>query len=167
MSNNLHDTQSQSHRIMISSCSVAIAALVPVALFQCGALDHLPDPPASFFASDQITSSSEAHPFGVPDSLLGLASYGTTLTLALNAPHSQFARKVLKWKLLLDGSMAAVNTAKQFIEFRSACSWCMLTAAATVVMVTAGYKYLNRPTNSSCHNPNADTGCRIRPPVLQ
>lgn len=147
MSNNLHDTQS--HRIMISSCSVAIAALVPVALFQCGALYHLPNPPASFFASDQITSSSEAHPFGVPDSLLGLASYGTTLTLALNAPHSQFARRVLKWKLLLDGVMAITNTTRQFIKFKRACSWCMVTAAATGIIVAAGCKYLNQPTSAS------------------
>jgi len=134
---------------MISSCSVAIAALVPVALFQCGALYHLPDPPASFFASDQITSSSEAHPFGVPDSLLGLASYGTTLALALNSPHSQLARKVLKWKLLLDGGIAAVNTTNQFVKFKCACSWCMITAAATGVMVAAGCKYLNQPSSAS------------------
>ena len=134
--------------MMISSCSVAIAALVPVALFQCGAVDHLPDPPGSFFASDQITSSSDAYPFGVPDSLLGLASYGTTLTLALSAPHSQFARKVLKWKLLLDGGMAVANTTKQFIKFRRACSFCMMTAVATGVMVAVGCKYL---ANCSSH----------------
>jgi len=147
VSDNFHDAQSQ--RILISACSIAIAALVPVALFQCDVLDHLPDPPASFFASDQITSSSEAYPFGVPDGLLGLASYGTTLTLALTTPHSQFARKVLKWKLLLDGGMAATNATKQFIKFRRACSWCMVTAAATGVMVAAGCKYLNQPTTAS------------------
>lgn len=58
MSDNFHDNKS--HRIMISSCSAAIAALMPVALFQCGALDHLPDPPVSFFAPDRITSTSLA-----------------------------------------------------------------------------------------------------------
>lgn len=147
MAENFDDRQS--HRTMISSCSVAIAALVPVALFQCGALDHLPDPPAFFFASDQITSSSEAYPFGIPDGVLGLASYGTTLALAWSAPRSPFARKMLKWKLLLDGGLAAVSTAKQFIEFKRLCSWCVVTAAATGVMVAAGDKYLDQRRSTS------------------
>jgi uncharacterized membrane protein len=140
VSNN--STHSSAHTTMIAACSTAIVSLVPVALFQCGAVDHLPDPPFSLFASDRITSSKAAHPLGVPDSLLGLASYGATLALVLSAPKSRLARTALGGKLFLDGSMATVNTVKQFARFKRACSWCMLTAAATVVMVTAGRKYL-------------------------
>lgn len=127
---------------MIAACAVAIAALVPVALFQCGAISHLPDPPLRLFSSDQITSSKDAHPFGVPDGVLGLASYGTTLALALSAPRSRLARKALGGKLLLDGGMATVNTVKQFAVFKRACSWCMITAAATVVIVASGREFL-------------------------
>lgn len=142
MFNNSSRAPHPAHTTMIAACSTAIVALVPVALFQCGVVDHLPDPPCSLFASDRITSSKAAHPLGIPDSLLGLASYGTTLALALSAPNSPLARTALGGKLLLDGTMATVNIVKQFAEFQRACSWCMLAGAATVVMVTAGRKFL-------------------------
>ena len=137
----------RAYRTLVAACGVAMSALVPVALFQSGAVRTLPDPSekyfGQFFASEQITSSKDAHPFGVPDSLLGLVSYGTTLALACSAPRSRFARKALAGKLLLDGSMAAMNTWKQFAKFRRACSWCMVTAASTAVMMAAGRRYLN------------------------
>jgi uncharacterized membrane protein len=147
---------------MIAACSTAIVALVPVALFQCGVVDHLPDPPFSLFASDHITSSKAAHPLGIPDSLLGLASYGATLALALGAPDSRLARKALSGKLLLDGGMATFNAVKQFAEFKRACSWCMLTAAATAVMIAAGRKYLNSPLTDEGDNLRFSFGETIR-----
>ncbi len=70
----------------LSSSNAAIAAtagamfsLLPVAAHQIGMIKHLPDPPGSIFDSDRITTSRMAHPFGVPDALLGLASYAVTL----------------------------------------------------------------------------------------
>jgi len=45
---------------------------------QVGAIDHLPDPPGSVFASDRITKSKSAYPLGIPDGILGLTSYGAT-----------------------------------------------------------------------------------------
>lgn len=139
------DSQSICAKItMIAACSIAIAALVPVALFQCGVVEHLADPPGWFFDSESITASQDAHPFGIPDSLLGLASYGTTLVLAIRAPRSCVIRSALGAKLLLDAGMATVNTGKQFFRFKRACSWCMITAGATAVMVVAGRRYLDR-----------------------
>ncbi len=148
---------------LIAACGVAMAALVPIALFQSGAVHTLPDPSGKyfgqFFASEQITSSREAHPFGVPDSLLGLVSYGTTLALACSAPRSRFARKALGGKLLLDGSMAAMNTWKQFAKFGRACSWCMITATSTAVMMAAGFRYLNNANHpDTCANALPDHG---------
>ena len=123
---------------MIGACSVAIGTLVPVALHQLGALDHLPDPPGRVFDSDRITESEMAHPFGVPDSLLGLASYGTTLGLALMSVRCAAARRLLGGKLVLDGAAAAFNATRQVTRFGKLCSWCMGTALATAVMVCAG-----------------------------
>jgi len=143
-----------------------MVGLVPVALFQCGALDHLPDPPVWLFASDQITSSKDAHPFGVPDGLLGLASYGTTLALALSAPHSRLAGQALGGKLLLDGGLATVNAVKQVARFKRVCSWCMLTAAATLVMVAAGRQYFARRRGSPAapgHVPEAGMTFTLKP----
>lgn len=113
----------------------ALSTLVPVAAFQCGLLRHLPDPPSSLFDSDTITSSKLAHPFGIPDALLGLSSYGVTLTLLLLSRRSCAARKLLPWKLAADGSIAAFNFVRQVIVFKKLCSWCTGTAACTALML--------------------------------
>jgi len=109
-----------------------------VALHQLGALDHLPDPPCKLFHSDRITESEMAHPFGVPDSLLGLASYGTTLALAMTAKQCRPARVLLGGKLVLDSAAAAFNATRQVTRFGKLCSWCTGTALATAAMVYAG-----------------------------
>ncbi len=131
---------------MILSCSAALGALVPVALYQLGAISHLPDPPGSWFDSDRITSSKDAHPFDIPDSLLGLVSYGTTLALILSAPKSRLMRRLLAAKLVIDGAMASMNAVKQVVEFKSLCSWCMITTGATAVLVPAGRGLLENAT---------------------
>lgn len=129
---------------------MAIATLVPVALFQYGLLKHLPDPPGNLFASDVITSSKAAHPFDIPDSALGLASYSITLGLALGAPYHRLTRKALGVKLFVDSGFVAVNTVRQLVAFKRACSWCMLTGAATAVMVAAGREYLSEHRPDCC-----------------
>lgn len=127
----------------ISAACVAIATLVPVALFQCGAITDLPDPPGPWFGSNRITTSKSAHPFGIPDALLGLASYGTTLALVLAARRGYPFRRLLRAKLSIDCGIAAFNVVRQLIVFRKMCSWCTGTALATAAMVTAGNRYLN------------------------
>ena len=122
---------------MYLACGTAIATLVPVVLHQSGLLAHLPDPPGSFFDSEGITESKAAHPFGVPDGLLGLASYGTTFALMLAARESEKARGLLAAKLVADGSAAAFNVVRQVVQFRKICSWCTGTAIATGVMLFA------------------------------
>lgn len=83
-----------------------------------------------------------AHPFGIPDGLLGVASYGTTLLLATMACKSKRASKVLGAKLLLDGGVAGFNATRQVVRFGKLCSWCMGTVAATGVMVYAGRSFI-------------------------
>jgi uncharacterized membrane protein len=126
----------------ITAASAAIATLIPVALYQCHAIEQLPDPPGAWFDSEKITSSKAAHPMGVPDSLPGLASYGVTLALAIMSRRSPQARKLFGAKLVLDGSMAAVNVVKQVVSFGRLCSWCTGTALMTAVLVPAGLKYV-------------------------
>ena len=123
---------------LIGANAVALATLIPVALHQLGIVAHLPDPPGEVFNSDGITESSMAHPFGIPDALLGIASYGTTLLLIRCASRSDTGRRLLGAKLLLDGGAAAFNASRQVVRFGKLCSWCMGTVAATAVMVYSG-----------------------------
>ena len=126
------------HRMLIAGCAAALGGLVPVALYQLGVIEHVPDPPCAWFDSDRITSSRVAHPFGIPDSLLGMASYGTTLALIVAADRSMPARRFLGAKLGLDGAMAGFNAIRQVVSFGRICSWCMITAGATAAMVYVG-----------------------------
>ena len=126
--------------IAVTACGTAIGTLVAVALFQSGAIDELPDPPGGIFASERITLSKTAHPLGIPDSYLGLASYGTTLALLLLADKNKWARRVLGFKLASDAGAAGFNAVRQVVQFGKLCSWCTGTALATGVMVYAGRK---------------------------
>lgn len=132
-------TSSQtSYVTALSAASVTIATLIPIALYQCHVIDHLPDPPGPYFDSDQITTSKNAHPCGIPDSLLGIASFGITAALVVAARRSETGRTLLRTKLFIDGSVAAINVTRQVVSFRKLCSWCTGTALATAVLIVAG-----------------------------
>ena len=123
---------------MLGACCVTLATLVPVALKQTGIIDHLPDPPGRIFRSDRITESQTAHPLGIPDSLLGLASFGTTLALMLLARRNRTARVVLGGKLAAEAAFAAFNLGRQVVQFRKLCSWCTGTAVSALIMSATG-----------------------------
>ena len=125
-------------RLLIASCCTALATLTPVALYQIGILNRLPDPPFRVFNSEKITTSKAAHPFGIPDSLLGLSSFGTTLALVLVARRHPAAKKLLGAKLTVDVSTAAFNAARQILSFGALCSWCTGTALAAGGMAYSG-----------------------------
>ena len=136
MAMNARARRRQDERLAEVACVAAMAALLPVVGKQLGVLPHLPDPPSGVFDSDAITASPQAHPFGVPDGVLGLASYGTTFLLLLAARgRSPVAQKLLAAKLTGDASMAVFNVARQPVTFRKLCSWCMGAAVATGAMV--------------------------------
>jgi uncharacterized membrane protein len=125
-------------RIMLAACCGALAALVPVALYQTGVISHLPDPPYPVFDSDRITQSKAAHPFGIPDALLGLASFSVTLALIVTSRHNTKARGALGVKLALDAGAAAFNATRQVVSYGKLCSWCMSAAISAGVMTFAG-----------------------------
>ncbi len=124
--------------VVIGACCAALATLVPVALYQTGAIGSLPDPPSAIFDSKTITLSKAAHPLGIPDSLLGLASFGATLCLALLAKRSPLAKKLLGAKLAVDVAAASFNATRQVVSFGKLCSWCTGTAISAGVMGYAG-----------------------------
>lgn len=131
---------------LMAATSAALLTLLPVAAHQLGCLDHLPDPPAKIFASDRITESKAAHPFGIPDGLLGLASYGATLSLIILARRHPQARRLLRIKLMADGSLAAFNATRQLVSFGKLCSWCTGTALCTAAMLVAGRELILQGT---------------------
>lgn len=124
--------------VAVVATAGAILSLLPVAARQIGLIKHLPDPPGRIFDSDRITTSRMAHPFGVPDALLGVGSYGITLGLLLAARHKSYAKPLLRAKLNADAVAAATNVTRQLITFRRICSWCTATALCTAVMVCYG-----------------------------
>uniref|UniRef100_A0A7V4XRZ6 Vitamin K epoxide reductase family protein n=1 Tax=Acidobacterium capsulatum TaxID=33075 RepID=A0A7V4XRZ6_9BACT len=125
--------------LMIASCVAAIGTLVPVALYQSGVIEHLPEPPGGRFDSDRLTMAKGSRPLGIPDSYLGLASYGTTLGLLLSPSRSPAMNVARHAKLGLDAAMAATKVAGQVRKGRY-CSWCLGTAAATAAMMWFGYR---------------------------
>ncbi len=134
---------------MLIACGAALATLVPVVLHQTGVVEHLPDPPVALFDSDGITESKAAHPLGIPDGVLGLASYGTTLALMIAAKENTRARKLLAAKLALDGGVATFNVVRQVVQFGKMCSWCTGTAIATGVMLFAARNFLDDGAKSA------------------
>ena len=129
---------SKDDQLVIGSCCVALATLAPVALYQAGILPWLPDPPLRVFDSPRITTSHAAHPFGIPDGWLGLASFGTTLALAILARRHRTAKQLLGAKLTLDASAAVFNATRQVVSFGKLCSWCTGTALAAGAMAYGG-----------------------------
>lgn len=125
--------------IAIACCCAALGTLVPVALYQTGMVKELPDPPGRLFDSPGIVTSGSAFPLGIPDAILGLASYGSTLALLLVAgPPGTMSHRIARSKLLLDGALAAFNFGKQIVRYGKLCSWCTATALATAGEVHFG-----------------------------
>lgn len=124
--------------LLLAATSAAILTLLPIAAHQLGLLEHLPDPSSRIFDSDAITESKSAYPLGIPDSLLGLGSYGMTFLLVVLARRDDRARNLLAAKLTADGAVAGFNVVKQIVSFRKLCSWCTGTALCTAAMMFAG-----------------------------
>ena len=147
--------------LLIVACCAALGTLVPVALYQTGALQQLPDPPFRIFDSERITMSHAAHPLGIPDGVLGLASFGATLGLTLLARRHGTAKKLLGAKLTLDGLAAAFNASRQVISFGKLCSWCTGTALAAGLMAFAGRNTIQKTWVEAYHGSKLGDAARI------
>jgi uncharacterized membrane protein len=120
--------------VAIAAGVSATAALVAITLRQIGVVEHLPDPPGDVWDSDGIVMSKAAHPFGIPDGMLGLASYAVTVGLLARGSS------VVRVKLVCDAGAAGLNAVRQVVSFRKVCSWCMVAAVCTVPVVLFGWK---------------------------
>lgn len=143
--------------LLLGSCCAALATLVPISLYQTGVIPCLPDPPSRLFSSERITTSRDAYPFGIPDGLLGLGSFGTTLALAVLSRRSATARKLLGAKLTMDVSMAGFNAVRQVVSFGKLCSWCMGTALATAAMAYGGREIIRETWSEAAALLQRDT----------
>jgi uncharacterized membrane protein len=151
--------------LLIAATSAALFTLLPVAAHQLGCLAHLPDPPGKLFSSDEITESKAAHPLGIPDGLLGLGSYGITLSLILLARSHPKARRFLSLKLMGDGVVAAFNVVRQLKTFGKICSWCTGTALCTAVMIAADHSSIENEARELLQRQLSEqnrTDCRLR-----
>ena len=128
LADNLSPEQTSSHEqaedvLLLVACAVALLTLIPVALYQTKAILMLPDPPLRVFDSEKITMSDAARPAGIPDSLLGLASYSTTAALIVATKRNELLRPWLGAKLALDLGAATFNSVRQVVSFGQLCSW--------------------------------------------
>jgi uncharacterized membrane protein len=125
----------------VACCCAAMATLAPVALLQLHVIKDVPDFPGRLFNSKRVVTSKGAYRLGIPDGVLGLASYGVTLALLLAAtPERPMVRRLLRGKLALDATMAIRNVRKQITEHERVCSWCLGTAVATAGLAFFGRK---------------------------
>lgn len=132
------DANRDNQPLLVAASCLALASLVPVALYQSSVISSLPDPPLRIFDSERITESKTAHPLGIPDGWLGLASFGTTFALVFLARRNPTARNLMGVKLVIDASIGAFNAVRQIVEFRKLCSWCTATALSAATMAYAG-----------------------------
>lgn len=117
----------------------AMIAVGAVSARQLGLVRRLPDPPGEVWASNEIVMSKAGHPMGIPDGVLGMASYGMTLALLLAAEDAPALRPVARAKLAADAAAAGVNAVRQVVVFRKMCSWCIAAVACTAAMVACGW----------------------------
>ena len=124
----------QTKSIALASAGAAMLVLGYIVLRQIRVVKHLPDPPGEVFDSDEIVMSRAAHPFGIPDGVLGLGSYAVTAGLIASGSE------LVRIKLACDAAAAGLNVARQMVQFRKVCSWCMVVAGCTVPMIWFGWK---------------------------
>lgn len=112
-----------------------------IALYQMGIIPHLPEPPIPGFDADKVDGSEEAYEkLKMPDAVLGMNSYATTLALA--AMGGQDRARTMPWipmvlagKALVDAAQAARLSWDQWARHRAFCSYCLVAAGATFAVV--------------------------------
>jgi uncharacterized membrane protein len=116
---------------------VSIGSMTMISLYQLGIISHLPEPPLPGLNADKVDASGEAYEkLAMPDGVLGLHSYATTLafTAAGGADRAQtkpWIPVALAAKATVDALQAGKLTWDQWAKHRAFCSWCLLAAGAT------------------------------------
>jgi hypothetical protein len=120
---------------------LAAACMGVIALYQIGAIRHVPEPDLPGLDADKVDGSAEAYGLlSVGDAFLGFVSYGVTMLLAAmggaNRHESHpYVPLAMAGKALLDAGQAARLSVDQWRLHRAFCSWCLTAAAATFMVV--------------------------------
>ena len=113
------------------------AALAGIALYQIGILKKLPEPHWRGFNAEKVNGSAQAYSiFGIPDALLGLASYAVTACLAGLGPENRWQTHPVMpigmgLKVLADAAFAGKLTIDECRKYQAFSLWSVLIAAAT------------------------------------
>lgn len=135
------DRLTRARRAVAAADLAAVAALIPVAAYQCGLMRHLPEPRWRWLDADRVDASGEAFvALHTADAALGIASYAMTLALAATGSADRAWRRpwlVLAFgaKVLLDAGGAAMLTAEQVSRHRRLCSYCLAASLCSSVAV--------------------------------
>ena len=120
---------------------VSIGSMAVISLYQMGIIDHLPEPPLPKLNADKVDAAEDAYAkLSMPDGVLGLHSYSTTLALiatggADRARETPLVPLLLAGKALMDAAQAGKLTVDQWTKHRAFCSYCLLAAGATFAVV--------------------------------
>ena len=114
---------------------LGLALMASTGLRQAGLIRHLPDPPIRGFRADKVATSSIAYPFGIPDSLLGVAIFAPDL-LAATIGRDRFRRDPrLALGLGVRSAVASLVAAWHVIQMptraRAWCAYCLAADLAT------------------------------------
>lgn len=121
--------------------TTAIGAVGVVALYQFGAVSHVPEVPLPPFDADRVDARGEAYELGkTPDAALGIVSAGLTLALVGMGDGDRWNRRpwiplLQAGKVLADAGGATLLFAEQVTKHRRLCSWCTLAAALNLAAV--------------------------------
>lgn len=124
-------------RLAIAGVSlVGLAAMAAVALRQTGVVSHLPDPAIKGFDSDKVNMSSTAFPLGIPDGLIGFASYGANVPLALVGGRNRACDRpwlpiALSGKAAVDTLVSAWYLYQMPTREKAWCGYCITAAIAS------------------------------------
>ncbi len=108
-----------------------------IALYQTGILKKLPEPRWRGLDAEKVNGSAQAYSIlGVPDALLGIASYAVTACLAGLGPENRCHAHPLMpigmgFKVIADASVAGKLTWDECRKYRAFSLWSLLAAAAT------------------------------------
>ncbi len=112
-----------------------------IALYQIGAIRHVPEPELPGLDADKVDGSAEAYGLlSAGDAFLGFVSYGVTMLLAAMGGAKRheshpYVPLAMAGKALLDAGQAAKLSVDQWRLHKAFCSWCLTAAAATFMVV--------------------------------
>lgn len=129
---------------------LAAGCMGVIALYQIGAVGHVPEPDLPGLDADKVDGSGEAYGLlSVGDGFLGFVSYGVTMLLAAMGSAKRheshpYVPLAMAGKAAVDAAQAAKLTVDQWGLHRAFCSWCLTAAAATFMVVPEARAALRR-----------------------